>query len=71
MFDCQKIWMLLEIIHKAATAGPAYAWIGVWAASELHSMKPPPVIVAPPPPTGPMPVPVGGLKLESEEDQHG
>jgi hypothetical protein len=41
MFDYQKAWMLLEVVHKAAAAGPAYSWLLDLANAELMSMKAP------------------------------
>lgn len=38
----QKVWMLLDIIHKAAGAGPAYQWLVDMAAAEVNKMKPTP-----------------------------
>ena len=42
MDDWHKMQMLLNIIHMAAAAGPAYAWVVTAAEAELQSMMPPP-----------------------------
>lgn len=39
MFDYQKVWMLLEIVHKAATLGPDGAWFATQAMAELNKVK--------------------------------
>lgn len=37
--DYSKVWMLMEIIHKASSAGPNYAWVATWANGELDKLK--------------------------------
>ncbi len=46
-----EVWTLLDIVHKAATAGPQYAWFGQQAYIELLKIKETETsAVAPPPP---------------------
>ena len=39
MLDWDKVSTLLEVVHKAVTAGPAYTWFGDQAYAELLKMK--------------------------------
>jgi hypothetical protein len=39
MEDYQKVWMLLDIIHKAAVAGPNFLWFGQQAANMLMEIQ--------------------------------
>lgn len=43
MEDYQKVWMLLDIVHKAAAAGPAFAWFGTQATEMLMKIQAAPV----------------------------
>lgn len=37
--DWIKVAALLEVVHKSATAGPAYTWFGDMAYAELRKLK--------------------------------
>ena len=47
--DISKLWMLLDIVHKASSAGPTYGWIVTMANDEINTYKPPPPLVGPAP----------------------
>jgi hypothetical protein len=56
--DITRLWMLLEIVHKAAASGPAYGWIIPVANAEIVKYKP--VVAAPAPPPAPVTVNTDG-----------
>jgi hypothetical protein len=41
--DWQKVAILLDVVHKAAAAGPDFSWFGSQATEELRKMA----VVAP------------------------
>ena len=47
-----KMFMLMDIVHKAASAGPEFAWVGAAARAALNDMRalPAPAPEAPPSP---------------------
>jgi len=51
--DWEKVAVLLDVVHKTASAGPAYVWFGDQARVELQKIKdaaePKPVIPNQPP----------------------
>jgi hypothetical protein len=48
MIDFEKAALLLDVVHKAATAGPAFNWVGALATEELAMMKAPTPVVREP-----------------------
>lgn len=39
MFNWVEVATLLDVVHKAATAGPAYTWFGDQAFAQLQKIK--------------------------------
>lgn len=42
MTHFEHMSLMLDLIHKSASAGPQYAWVGDLASKELARMAPPP-----------------------------